>query len=108
MTNLQHQLADFTERVAPRSYRSKPPLAFSVCSEGPTLELWVHYTTSLADVREYNINIVRSCHASLLKEVTEFLMAVDNVMNWAIVDFVDDVVEQLFLVEKTGQWQPGI
>ena len=100
MTNLQHKLDDLTERAAPGSYRSKAPLAFSICTEGPYFELWVHYTILLGDVRMYYMNILKTCHASLPEGVTEFLVIVDRVMSWARIDFVNDIVEQLVLVEK--------
>lgn len=81
-------------------HRSKQTLAFSICTEGPHLELWAHYTTLQEGMRNYNMSILRTCHTSILGGVTEFLMAMENVMKWASVDFVKDIVEQLVLVEK--------
>ena len=80
-------------------------MAFSICTEGPHIELWVHYTTSQKNVRMYNMNILKTCHASLPKSVTEFLMVVDSMMSWASVDFVNDIAEQLVLVESAGRAQ---
>ena len=60
MLNLQHQLADLTKGVAPRSGSIKDPLAFSICTQGPIMELWVHYTTSVKDGRYYNMALVDS------------------------------------------------
>lgn len=100
MTNLHHKLAGITESASPGSYHSKAPLTFTLCTEGLYLELWVHYTPSQEDVRLYNMNILKTCHASLPEEVAEFLVMVDRVMTWASIDLVSDIVEQLVLVEK--------
>ena len=105
MTKLQHELADLTKSASRGSYDSKAPLAFSICTEGPHIELWVHYTTLQENVRMYNMNILKTCHASLPGDVTEFLMVVDSIMSWASVDFVNNVAEQLVLVESAGRAQ---
>ncbi|KAI2611857.1 hypothetical protein GGR54DRAFT_617066 [Hypoxylon sp. NC1633] len=102
MIKLQHDLADLTKSASGGSYASKVPLAFSICTEGPYIELWVHYTTSEDNVRMYNMNILKICHASLPEGVAEFLMVVDSMMSWASVDFVNDIAEQLVLVESAG------
>ena len=107
MTNLQDQLADLTERSSSESSHRKEPIAFSICTERPYMELWVHYTVSVEGVRMYNMSLLKICHASLPGGVTEFLMAVDNVMEWASVDFVSDIVKQLVLVEKAGREAAG-
>ena len=44
MIDLQHDAAKFTESTYHGSYQSKEPLAFSICSEGPMVQLWIHYT----------------------------------------------------------------
>ncbi|KAL8651852.1 MAG: hypothetical protein Q9210_003026 [Variospora velana] len=109
MTNLQHKLTELTERTSPRSHQSKEPLAFSICTEGPMMQLWVHYTTLTDGERMYNMNILRICHAStqpfLQEGVKEFFKAVYGVMQWGIVDFLDGLVEQLDLVWRAGQRQ---
>ncbi|KAL8896487.1 MAG: hypothetical protein Q9207_007682 [Kuettlingeria erythrocarpa] len=103
MTNLQQMLSDLTELhcVEPLP-RRKEPLAFSICSEGPILQLWVHYTTLVDKVRIHNMNILKICHASrrpsLREDVRNFLFAVDGIMKWACSDFLDQVVRQLVLV----------
>ena len=102
MTDLQHKLAKFTSR------QSKEPLAFSICTEGPILQLWVHYITMKGDVREYKINILKICHACsfppLREGVQEFFEAVDGVMSWATSDFLDGIADHLDLVRKY-RWQ---
>ncbi|KAL9039410.1 MAG: hypothetical protein Q9180_002545 [Flavoplaca navasiana] len=111
MTNLQHKLTELTERTSPKSHQSKDPLAFSICTEGPMMQLWVHYTTLVDGERMYNMNILRICHAStqpfLQEGVKEFFKAVFGVMQWSTLDFLDGLVEQLDLVWKAGQRQQG-
>ena len=53
----------------------------------------------------YNMNILKTCHASLPEGVAEFLMVVDSIMSWASVDFVNGIAEQLVLVESAGRAQ---
>lgn len=98
MTNLQHKLAELTECASPGSNQSKEPLAFSICTQGPYMELWGHYTTLVDGVRMYNMKLLKICHASLPGTVTEFFMAVDGVMSWASSDLLDDIAKQLALL----------
>lgn len=44
MVNLQQQLTDLFEGVFSNPGGGKTPLAFSICTEGPHIEFWVHYT----------------------------------------------------------------
>ena len=105
MLNLQHQLADLTERVSPGSHQSKEPLAFSICTEGPIMELWVHYTTTVQGARIYNMNLLDICHASCPKLVRQFFMAVEGVMRWASSELLDDIAKQLDLIWRAAQQQ---
>ena len=109
MINLQHQLAELTERTSPGAYTGKEPLAFSICTEGPVIQLWVHYTTSVDDVRTYNMNILKICHPSRLqslrKDVGSFLEAVNGVMDWAASALLDDIVGQLVVLGQSGHEQ---
>ena len=98
MTNLQHKLVDLTRRPSPTYFGYEAPVAFSICNEGPYFELWVHYTTRCADVRGFNMNIVATCHASLLPGIVEFLVKVDSIMSWAADTFVDKMADQLALL----------
>ena len=44
MTHIQHKLADLTRIATPTYSGHEAPIAFSICTEGPYFELWVHYT----------------------------------------------------------------
>ena len=100
MVNMQLQLDELFESFAPGSYTKKAPLAFSICTEGPHIELWVHYTTSTNGKRNYNMSILKTCHALLLAGVVDFLVVVDRVLSWASSEFADDVAKQLASVER--------
>ena len=98
MTNLQHKLADLTQSASLPYSGYETPLAFSNCTEGPYFELWVHYTTMCDELRDFKMNIVATCHMSLLPGVVEFLVNVDSIMSWAADTFVDKMAEQLALL----------
>ncbi|ERF69136.1 hypothetical protein EPUS_01092 [Endocarpon pusillum Z07020] len=96
MIKLQQDLAYLAGCTSSESSSpQKAPLAFSICTEGPHMELWVHHTTSEERICTYNMNILRTCHASILKGVTEFFMVVDNVMRWTSGDFLNDIAQKL-------------
>lgn len=100
MVNMQLQLDELFGSFAPGSYTKKMPLAFSICTEGPHIELWVHYTTSTNGKRNYNMSILKTCHALLLAGVVDFLVVVDRVLSWASSEFADDVAKELASVER--------
>lgn len=99
MMKMQHQLADLFDLIA-GSHDKKEPLVFSICTQGPYMELWGHYTTSVSGIRKYNMNFIQTCNALILAGVVEFLVIVDRVLSWACSEFVDDVAKQLALMEN--------
>lgn len=101
MFNLRHQLADLNQRVVPGPHQTKDPLAFSICTEGPIIKLWVHYTMVRQRARIYNMCLVESCHAPRRKIIGEFFVAVDGMMQWAGSEFLRDVALQPASVGKT-------
>ena len=105
MLVVQHQLDDLTERLSPGSYQSREPLAFSICSEGPIMQLYVHYTTSVQGARFYNMHLLKICHATCPETVREFLMAVAGIMRWASSELLGDIAKQLLLVWKAAEQQ---
>ena len=103
MTNLQHKLADLTQIASPTYSGYEAPLAFSICTERPYFELWVHYMTLCDEVRDFKMNIVATCHTSLLPGVVELLVKVNSIMSWAADTFVDKMAEQLALL--LSEWK---
>ena len=104
MTDMQHNVAKFTQSTCHGSHQIKEPLAFSICTEGPMVQLWVHYTKMKGDVRQYHMNIIKICHASsfesLREGVRDFFEAVDGIMDWATSDLLAEIADQLVLVWK--------
>ena len=98
MLVIQHQLSELAG-VKPLD----SPLAFSICSEGPVMELWVHYNISDASVRYYKIRFLQICHASAFNTVVEFFLAVLRIMRWAKSIFLDDIADKLLGVWKSYQ-----
>ncbi|MCJ1424013.1 hypothetical protein MMC29_001900 [Sticta canariensis] len=92
--------ASISSDVLPTSSSSTLPLLFSICTEGPIHELWVHYTIIENGVRKFNMRLLKSCHGMLLEDVVGFLVAVDNVLGWGTGEFLDGVVERLGKVAR--------
>lgn len=103
---IQHQLNDLVKRRSPVAHQSEESLSFSICAQGPILELWVHYTTSMQDptqdARFCNMHLLQICHASCPNTVWRFFMAVEGVMIWASSEPLNHVAKQLFLVWKAA------
>ena len=76
------------------------PLVFSLCSEGPHHELWAHYTVVEDGQRRFNMVLVNTCHGVIPKQVEEFFVQVDNVMNWTVGAFLESVVDGLGKVAR--------
>ena len=98
MLVIQHQLSELAE-----SQSTDSPLAFSICSEGPVIQLWVHYNTSCEGVRYYNMRFLQICHASALDTMVTFLLAILRIMRWAKSVLLDELVQKLLRVWKASQ-----
>lgn len=95
MVNLRQQLTDLFEGVFSNVRGEKTHLAFSICTEGPQIEFWVHYTLSEDNVRSHYMNIFRTCYGSLQGGLEDFLMDVERLMGWTKDDFLKEVTDQL-------------
>lgn len=82
------------------SSKNQPPLFFSICTQGPFHELWVHYTNVEHGVRKFNMALLKICHGVLLNGVVDFIIAVDNMLRWGTGQFVESVVERLGKVAR--------
>ncbi|KAL9015678.1 MAG: hypothetical protein Q9185_006940 [Variospora sp. 1 TL-2023] len=95
MVNLRQQLTDLFEGVFLNLGGRKTHLAFSICTEGPQIEFWVHYALSEDHVRSHYMNIFRTCYGSLQGGLEDFLMDVDRLMRWTKDEFLNEVADQL-------------
>ena len=82
---------------------SAQSIVFSVCTEGPHHELWVHYTTTEHGVRMFNMSILKTCHISLPDGVLDFLVVLDRVLTWGASVFLDGVVGRLAKMAKRAR-----
>ena len=102
MNNIQQSLANMAIKATKGAYQPKPPLAFSICTEGPILELWVHYMT-MQEPPQHHMNVVETGHSAFFQKTLAFLVMVDNVMGWMSGEFLDRVVKELMMVENQGR-----
>lgn len=79
--------------LTPSKYR--PPLVFTICSEGPQHELWVHYTVIEDGEHQFNMALLSTCHGVMPKQVESFFVQVYNVLNWTAGPFLKSVVDDL-------------
>lgn len=97
----QHQLADFTKDASGSSSHSKVlPTGFSICTEGPHIESWGHYTREEDGIHKYKMNIMNTCYATLLPGVELFFHDLDKIRSWALDTLLDDIGEQLAASER--------
>ena len=93
-----HRLDDLAQKAKPGSHSEGPHIVFSVYTQGPIHELWVHYTTEEDGDRIYHNQIWKSCNMGVECEVPGFLEAIDNVMRWGLEGHLEKIVNQLKLV----------
>ena len=86
MVNLQ-QLTDLFERVVSNTGSKKTHIAFSICTEGPQIEFWVHYALLEGYVRCHYMNIFRTCYGSLQGGLEDFLLDAERLMTWTRDEF---------------------
>ena len=99
-----HDLDDLVHKSDPGSYSKRQPIVFSVCTEGPIHQLWVHYTTEEDGDndgdRMYYMAQVKTCDVAICNHIPGFLEAVDNVMRWGSRKHKETIAEQLKTVWK--------
>ena len=86
--------------VPPTSLKEGHALFFSVCTEGPYHELWVHYTYIKHGERIFNMALLKYCNGLVLEGLEDFIVAIDNVLRWGTGPFLDSVVERLEKVAR--------
>ena len=101
--NILHDLDDLACSAYPGSPSKDQLIVFSVCTEGPYHELWVHYTTLEDGIRMYNMVILKTCNAVLYGELLGFLVAMNNVMSWGAGEFLEHIAKQLGKVAKAAK-----
>jgi hypothetical protein len=83
-------LVDLDQVAMPTSF-APPWLCFSITSEGPVHELWVHFRLGVATHMQ-NIRTWRTTHE---RDVGELIYCIARIMKWAKDDFMKEVLEKL-------------
>lgn len=86
--------------ATPTSTNISIPLVFSITTQGPTHELWVHYIDFEDGVRTFNSALLETSNGALLKTVEPFMVAVDSMCFWGCGSFLDSVMERLGKVAR--------
>ncbi|KAL8792750.1 MAG: hypothetical protein Q9195_004637 [Heterodermia aff. obscurata] len=98
MVNLRQQLNDISHEISNKYKDGKTRLAFSICTEGPQIEFWVHYALSEDGMRCHYMNVFRTCHGSLQSGLETFLIDVDRLMGWTKDEMLNEIAYQLTVV----------
>ncbi|KAL9030045.1 MAG: hypothetical protein Q9196_001781 [Gyalolechia fulgens] len=78
-----HGLNNLAREADPGSYsKGLPSVVFSICTGGPTHQLWAHYSTEVNGNRTNDMKIQRTCDTGVLEEISGFLERVDNALSW--------------------------
>ena len=96
MVNLQQQLTDLYESVFPDSKESQTPFAFSVCTEGPVIQFWVHYFLIEEGIRMHYMNLLSICNGSLYDTLEVLLVKWEQLMGWYGDDFLKEIADRLY------------
>lgn len=84
-------LTDLDNRLALSTEPAESPLCFSITTEGPIHELWVHFKLGDA-IYMYNIGTWRTTHA---RHVRELVYCLTRILTWAKDEFMERIREKL-------------
>lgn len=73
------------------SHPTSPPLCFSIVTEGPAHELWVHFEHDEA----FHMEALKSWRTTRLSDVEEFVRALVSIMEWGRGRFRDGILARL-------------
>jgi hypothetical protein len=98
--NILGDLKSTSETYMPRASAGQArsrQILFSVATEGPIHELWVHYQHDEA----YHITVLRIWRTTIAKEAKEFVQALAKILEWGVSGFRVAVLTDLTAVETT-------
>ncbi|KAL5118383.1 hypothetical protein ACEQ8H_003732 [Pleosporales sp. CAS-2024a] len=88
-------LCELDARAAPKSRSNdevdQPAIVFSIATEGPTHEIWVHY--KVAD--KYHMACLQSCRTTLSGHTETFVRSLAQIMRWAATEFQTKIVKKV-------------
>jgi hypothetical protein len=100
MVNLFQRLNTLLDRSLPKSKSMEIPLIFSICTEGPSMEFWVHYSQPEKGIYLYYMNLLGTCHGSLKNELEPFFLRLEHVMTWYKNYYLPQIAERLAHLAK--------
>lgn len=72
-------------------HSTDPPLCFSIVTEGPTHELWVHFEHEEA----FHMEVLRSWRTTFLRDAWEFVQFLAKIIEWGGGRFREGILERL-------------
>ncbi|MCJ1326643.1 hypothetical protein MMC10_003308 [Thelotrema lepadinum] len=97
--NLLKGFSDFIHRDTYHSLLSEAPV-WSICTDGSTLQLWIHYTTMQDGHRFYCSKLYDACQIPIAEQVTRFLINVDKIFVWATSEFLSYIALEVTYLER--------
>ncbi|KAF2020580.1 hypothetical protein BU24DRAFT_469346 [Aaosphaeria arxii CBS 175.79] len=88
----------------PASLRTDPPLFFSICTQGPIIEIWAHWTVVEDGVRRFESSPLDSYNGLFLERGKSFMVGLNNIVVWGLGSFMKTVVKQLEKVAEEYDW----
>ena len=82
------------------------PMVFSICSQGPLIELWVHYLEDVGHELRSHARILATCRATIRSEVKQWLDKVDSIILWAGNTYAWSVIGRLVEVMDGIKGEP--
>lgn len=96
MVNLQQQLIDVHKTFLHPSKESTNPFAFSLCMEGPVIQLWVHYALEEEGIRTHYMNLLYLCNGALHDTLEGLLLKWEQLMSWYSDEFLKEIAGRLY------------
>lgn len=84
----------------PPSSKDQIPPFFSICTEGPIHQLFVHWAEVQHGKRQFNMRILKCVYGLLPKDLEDFFVKVDNVLRWGTEHFLQSLVLRLGKVAR--------
>ena len=91
--NQQRSVNELVKRVTDLDVSSEHPIFFSICTEGPIHELWVHYM--FPHTHSFNMKLLKTYNGLLPEQAEAFVIAADNVFRWGVDEFLKSVSQRL-------------
>ena len=91
LVNLQQRFLNFCKNLPDSEACAIPtgletPLAFSICTKGPIIELWAHHRSDYCSegrrIPLHYVNILSICHESLEGGLQGIFMHLESLMSW--------------------------